>query len=94
MCSFLSPSCPPVNPCKQFNFSMGVGGFFGGEATTSTVVSMLTGVRRGWLGWYDSPGSYAMGKRFRHLAWLGKVDVGFDSDSKSAYRLYWCNFWI
>ncbi|KAI6134447.1 hypothetical protein EDD17DRAFT_863023 [Pisolithus thermaeus] len=44
---------PLANSSVVLN-STGVAGFLGGEATTSIVVSMLTCVRRGWLGWYDS----------------------------------------
>ncbi|KAI6161044.1 hypothetical protein EDD17DRAFT_1591905 [Pisolithus thermaeus] len=61
--------------------SAAVAGLLGGEEATSTVALTQIYDKRRWLGWYNSPGSYVMGKHFRRLARSAKVDVVFDSDS-------------
>lgn len=53
----------------------GVAGFFGGDVAVSAMgtVSLYRG--RKWLGWYNSPGSYEIAKRYgrlaQHRVWCG-----------------------
>ncbi|KAI6030100.1 hypothetical protein EDC04DRAFT_109775 [Pisolithus marmoratus] len=48
--------------------STSVAGLLGGEEAMSTVALAQIYDRRKWLGWYNTPGSYIIGKRFRRLA--------------------------
>ncbi|KAI6167757.1 hypothetical protein EDD17DRAFT_1718862 [Pisolithus thermaeus] len=48
--------------------SSGIAGLLGGEETLSTVALAQIYDGRKWLGWYNTPGSYTIGKHFRHLA--------------------------
>ncbi|KIO05932.1 hypothetical protein M404DRAFT_56943, partial [Pisolithus tinctorius Marx 270] len=48
--------------------STSVAGLLGGEEAMSTVALAQIYGRRKWLGWYNTPGSYIIGKRFRRLA--------------------------
>ncbi|KAI6030110.1 hypothetical protein EDC04DRAFT_2898640 [Pisolithus marmoratus] len=48
--------------------SAGVAGLLGGDEAVSTVALTQICGGRSWLGWYNSPGSYVVGKRFQQLA--------------------------
>ncbi|KAI6030106.1 hypothetical protein EDC04DRAFT_2605519 [Pisolithus marmoratus] len=58
---------PLANATFMLN-STGVAGLLGGEEAMSTVALAQIYDRRKWLGWYNTPGSYIMGKHFRRLA--------------------------
>ncbi|KAI6002300.1 hypothetical protein F5J12DRAFT_894370 [Pisolithus orientalis] len=73
-------------PFANINFTLSgtaVAGLLGGDEASSTVALTQIYARRRWLGWYNSPGSYVTGKRFRRLIRSAKVDAVFDSDPKS-----------
>ncbi|KIO05933.1 hypothetical protein M404DRAFT_25185 [Pisolithus tinctorius Marx 270] len=63
--------------------STAMAGLLGGEEATSTVALTQIYDRRKWLGWYNSPGSYVMGKHFRRLARSAKVDIVYDNGPES-----------
>jgi hypothetical protein len=46
----------------------GVAGFFGGEETVSAMATVHIYQGRKWLGWYNSPGSYTVAKKYGQLA--------------------------
>ncbi|KAG2155146.1 uncharacterized protein EDB93DRAFT_1320031 [Suillus bovinus] len=46
----------------------GVMGFFGGEEALSAMATVHLYRGRHWLGWYNSPGSYTVAKKFGQLA--------------------------
>jgi hypothetical protein len=46
----------------------GVAGFFGGDETLSAMATVHLYRGRRWLGWYNSPGSYVVAKRYGQLA--------------------------
>lgn len=46
----------------------GVAGFFGGDETLSAMATVHLYRGRRWLGWYNSPGSYTVAKRYGQLA--------------------------
>ncbi|KAG0702436.1 hypothetical protein DFH29DRAFT_921552 [Suillus ampliporus] len=46
----------------------GVAGFFGGDETLSAMATVHMYRGRRWLGWYNSPGSYTVAKRYGQLA--------------------------
>lgn len=48
--------------------SAGVAGFFGGDETLSAMGTVHLYRGRRWLGWYNSPGSYTVAKRYGQLA--------------------------
>ncbi|KAI6152515.1 hypothetical protein BKA82DRAFT_4111833 [Pisolithus tinctorius] len=53
------------------NFSLntsGVAGVFGGEEAVATMATVHVYEHRKWLGWYNSPGSYTVAKRYGLLA--------------------------
>ncbi|KAI6114716.1 hypothetical protein EDD16DRAFT_1483393 [Pisolithus croceorrhizus] len=58
----------PLANTKFILDSASVAGLLGGEEAMSTVALAQIYDRRKWLGWYNTPGSYTMGKRFRRLA--------------------------
>lgn len=58
-------------PLRNSNFNLdasGVAGFFGGEEAISAMATVHLFEGRRWLGWYNSPGSYTIAKRFGQLA--------------------------
>ncbi|KAI5985744.1 hypothetical protein EDD15DRAFT_1621722 [Pisolithus albus] len=77
--SLANDSLPLANSDFVLN-STAVAGLLGGEDATSTVALTQIYDKRKWLGWYNSPGSYVMGKHFRRLARSAKVDVVYKSD--------------
>lgn len=46
----------------------GVAGFFGGEEAISAMATVQLYKGRKWLGWYNSPGSYTVAKRYGQIA--------------------------
>lgn len=80
MGSFPSVMSPGVS---FFLESTAVVGLLGGDEASSAVALTQTYARRKWLGWYNSPGSYVTGERFRSLASSAKPNVVFDGDSES-----------
>ncbi|KAI0359072.1 hypothetical protein OH77DRAFT_1420620 [Trametes cingulata] len=89
-------------PLKASTFNLdisGVAGFFAGDVTASAMVTIHTHQGRRRLGWYNSPGSYEIAKRYGQLArsrfWDGlypgtHVDptilLGFDGVKGPRYR--------
>jgi hypothetical protein len=54
---------------KRFQLdSSGVAGFFGGDEAISAMATVHVYEGRKWLGWYNSPGSYTVAKRYGRLA--------------------------
>jgi hypothetical protein len=48
--------------------SSGIAGFFGGEEAVSAMRTVNLYHGRRWMGWYNSPGSYTIAKRYGQLA--------------------------
>jgi len=64
------PSTPPFE-IRPGNFSLnvsGVAGFFGGDEAISAIQTIHHYKARKFLGWYNSPGSWNVGKKFGKLA--------------------------
>jgi len=58
-------------PFSGSHFSLdtsGVAGVFGGEEAVSAMATVHVYEHRKWLGWYNSPGSYEIAKRYGRLA--------------------------
>jgi hypothetical protein len=58
-------------PLQKKNFTLdssGVAGFFGGDEAISAMGTVHIYEGRKWLGWYNSPGSYVVGKKYGQLA--------------------------
>lgn len=58
-------------PLQHSKFTLdasGVAGFFGGEEAISAMATVHLFKGRRWLGWYNSPGSYTIAKRFGQIA--------------------------
>ncbi|OAX34205.1 hypothetical protein K503DRAFT_794250 [Rhizopogon vinicolor AM-OR11-026] len=61
----------PQGPLNQSPFNLdsaGLAGFFGGDETISAMATVHLYRGRRWLGWYNSPGSYSVAKRYGQLA--------------------------
>ncbi|KAF9226897.1 hypothetical protein BS17DRAFT_510735 [Gyrodon lividus] len=58
----------PVSDAKFTLDASGVAGFFGGEEAISAMATVHLYRGRRWLGWYNSPGSYTVARRFGQLA--------------------------
>jgi hypothetical protein len=64
----MPPLPAPLEGTKfQLNAS-GIAGFFGGEEAVSAMSTVHIYKGRRWLGWYNSPGSYNVAKRYGRLA--------------------------
>jgi len=62
------PPAPLMVP-KTFNLDVtGIAGFFGGEEAFAAMSSVHLVRGRQWLGWYNSPGSYIVAKKYGVLA--------------------------
>ncbi|KAI6002299.1 hypothetical protein F5J12DRAFT_948977 [Pisolithus orientalis] len=72
--SFVNGPLPLANSTFVSNSTV-VAGLLGGEEATSTAALTQIYDRRRWLGWYSCPGSYVMGKHFRHLARSAKYNI-------------------
>ncbi|KAG2135725.1 uncharacterized protein EDB93DRAFT_821877 [Suillus bovinus] len=56
-------------PINNLNLdTSGVAGFFGGDEAISAMATVHLYRGRRWLGWYNSPGSYIVAKKFGQLA--------------------------
>ncbi|KAI9569294.1 hypothetical protein HD554DRAFT_2020677 [Boletus coccyginus] len=58
-------------PLDNSNFTLdtsGVAGVFGGDEAVSAMATVHVYENRRWLGWYNSPGSYQIAKRYGLLA--------------------------
>ncbi|KAG2752476.1 hypothetical protein P692DRAFT_20951938 [Suillus brevipes Sb2] len=68
----------------------GVAGFFGGDEAVSAMATVHVYQGRKWLGWYNSPGSYLIAKRFGQLAnsrfWDG-LFPGVNTDPATLFEL-------
>lgn len=59
----------PLIDISSFSLdAAGVAGFFGGDETLSAMATVHLYRGRRWLGWYNSPGSYTVAKRYGQLA--------------------------
>jgi len=64
------PHIPNI-PFRDAQFSLdasGVAGFFGGEEAVYAMGTVHVYEGRKWLGWFNSPGSYEIGRRYGKLA--------------------------
>ncbi|TBU28955.1 hypothetical protein BD311DRAFT_865121 [Dichomitus squalens] len=60
----------PQIPLKSSTINLdisGVAGFFGGDVAVSAMATVHVYQGRRWLGWYNSPGSYEIAKRYGQL---------------------------
>ena len=60
----------PEIPLKDSDLNLdisGVAGFFGGDVAVSAMATVHVYRGRKWLGWYNSPGSYEIAKRYGQL---------------------------
>ncbi|KAI0747797.1 hypothetical protein C8Q80DRAFT_1168534 [Daedaleopsis nitida] len=60
----------PEIPLKDSDLNLdisGVAGFFGGDVAVSAMATVHVYQGRRWLGWYNSPGSYEIAKRYGQL---------------------------
>ncbi|KAF8131489.1 hypothetical protein EV363DRAFT_1330193 [Boletus edulis] len=77
---------PLAHPTFNLN-TAGVAGFFGGEEAISAMATVHLYKGRQWLGWYNSPGSYTIAKRFGRMAnsrfWDGLFPGANDSPAVS-----------
>ncbi|OBZ75302.1 hypothetical protein A0H81_04688 [Grifola frondosa] len=58
-------------PLQNSKFSLdssGVAGFFGGDVAVSAMATVHVHEGRKWRGWYNSPGSYEIGKQYGRVA--------------------------
>ncbi|KAF8555343.1 hypothetical protein OG21DRAFT_1410960 [Imleria badia] len=61
----------PTLPLDKSNFTLdtsGVAGVFGGDEAVSAMATVHVYENRRWFGWYNSPGSYQIAKRYGLLA--------------------------
>ncbi|KIJ69774.1 hypothetical protein HYDPIDRAFT_104395, partial [Hydnomerulius pinastri MD-312] len=58
----------PLTNAKFTLDASGVAGFFGGEEAISAMATVHLYRGRRWTGWYNSPGSYTIAKRFGQIA--------------------------
>ncbi len=92
---------PILHPrIKRFDLdSSGIAGFFGGEESFAAMNSVHLMPGRRWMGWYNSPGSYVVAKKYGMLPnskfWDGlfpgnsvKPEELVDLDSKSGSTLH------
>jgi len=80
-------------PLSDSHFTLdasGVAGFFGGDEAVSAMATVHVYQGRQWLGWYNSPGSYLVAKRYGQLAnsrfWDG-LFPGVNTDPATLFEL-------
>ena len=80
-------------PLNHTHFSLdasGVAGFFGGDEAVSAMATVHIYEGRKWLGWYNSPGSYNIAKRYGQLSssrfWQG-LFPGVNVDPAALFEL-------
>jgi hypothetical protein len=80
----------PLEGSKFTLDASGVAGFFGGDEAVSAMATVHVYQGRKWLGWYNSPGSYIIAKRYRQLAnsrfWDG-LFPGVNTDPATLFEL-------
>ncbi|KAH9946395.1 uncharacterized protein BXZ73DRAFT_37284 [Epithele typhae] len=59
----MTPAIPLADTNLNLDIS-GVAGFFGGDVAVSAMATVHVYPGRKWLGWYNTPGSYEIAKRF------------------------------
>jgi hypothetical protein len=67
----------PHKPLSQSHFTLdtsGVAGFFGGDEAIYAMATVNIYPGRRWLGWYNSPGSYTVAKKYGQIAHSGIWD--------------------
>jgi hypothetical protein len=67
----------PDNPLPKSDFTLdasGVAGFFGGDEAVYAMATVNIYQGRRWLGWYNSPGSYTVAKKYGQIAHSGIWD--------------------
>lgn len=64
----MPPLGAPLADSKFTLNSAGVAGFFGGKEAISAMATVHLYEGRRWLGWFNSPGSYTIAKRFGRMA--------------------------
>ena len=67
----------PDNPLPKSSFTLdasGVAGFFGGDEAVYAMATVNIYQGRRWLGWYNSPGSYTVAKKYGQIAHSGIWD--------------------
>jgi len=67
----------PQQLLQNTNFQLdagGVAGFFGGDEAIYAMATVHVYEGRRWLGWYNSPGSYTVAKKYGQLAHSGLYD--------------------
>ena len=67
----------PDNPLPKSTFTLdasGVAGFFGGDEAIYAMATVNVYQGRRWLGWYNSPGSYTVAKKYGQIARSGIWD--------------------
>jgi hypothetical protein len=65
------PSLKIMRPLQYSSFqldSSGVAGFFGGDETVRAMATVHIYEGRKWLGWFNSPGSYTVAKKYGQLS--------------------------
>ena len=91
----------PLQDTKFTLDASGVAGFFGGDEAISAMATVHLFKGRKWLGWYNSPGSYTVAKRFGQLAasrfWDGLFPgpnetpaISFELDGRSGPKYIAC----
>ena len=68
----------------------GVAGFFGGDVAVSAMATVHVYQGRKWLGWYNSPGSYEVAKRYGQLGrsrWWDGLYPGINVDPAVLFEL-------
>ncbi|KAG0698680.1 hypothetical protein DFH29DRAFT_940184 [Suillus ampliporus] len=80
----------PLSDSKFTLDTSGVAGFFGGDEAVSAMATVHIYQGRKWLGWYNSPGSYLIAKRYGQLAnsrlWDG-LFPGVNTDPATLFEL-------
>ncbi|KAG0698696.1 hypothetical protein DFH29DRAFT_940293 [Suillus ampliporus] len=80
----------PLSHSKFTLNASGVAGFFGGDEAVSAMATVHVYQGRKWLGWYNSPGSYLVAKRYGQLAnsrfWDG-LFPGVNTDPATLFEL-------
>ncbi|KAG2354818.1 hypothetical protein BDR07DRAFT_1428293 [Suillus spraguei] len=80
----------PLSGSKFSLDASGVAGFFGGDEAVSAMATVHVYQGRKWLGWYNSPGSYLIAKRYGQLAnsrfWDG-LFPGVNTDPATLFEL-------
>ena len=83
----------PQIPLRDSNVNLdisGVAGFFGGDVAVSAMATVHVYQGRKWLGWYNSPGSYEIAKRYGQLGrsrWWDGLYPGINVDPAVLFEL-------